>query len=71
MAASSGVTCNYSSPGLGRSSADRGYDLSLNRTKDLVHEEVQHRPPLQILAELQAIEQEILQGIEELVGMLP
>jgi hypothetical protein len=28
------------------------------------------RPPLEILAELRAIEQEILQGIEELEGML-
>ena len=29
-----------------------------------------HRPPLEILAELRAIEQEILQGIEVLEGML-
>ena len=28
------------------------------------------RPPLEILAELQAIEQEILKGMEELEGML-
>jgi len=47
-----------------------GYDLGLNRTKELVHEEVEHRPPLEILAELRQIEQEILQGIEELEGML-
>jgi type I restriction enzyme M protein len=40
------------------------------RTKELVHEEVEHRPPLEILAELRTIEQEILQGIEELEGML-
>jgi len=46
------------------------YDLSLNRYKELVHDEVEHRPPLDILAELRAIEQEILQGIEELEGML-
>jgi type I restriction enzyme M protein len=50
--------------------AEQGYDLSLNRYKELVHEEVEHRPPLEILAELRAIEQEILQGIEELEGML-
>ncbi len=50
--------------------AAQGYDLSLNRYKELVHEEVKHRPPLEILAELRAIEQEILQGIEELEGML-
>ena len=31
---------------------------------------MEHRPPLEILAELRAIEQEILQGIAELEGML-
>jgi type I restriction enzyme M protein len=36
----------------------------------VVNEEFEHRPPLKILAELRAIEQEILQGIEELEGML-
>ena len=50
--------------------AEQGYDLSLNRYKELIHDEVEHRPPLEILAELRAIEQEILQGIEELEGML-
>jgi type I restriction enzyme M protein len=50
--------------------AAQGYDLSLNRYKELVHEEVEHRPPLEILADLRQIEQEILQGIEELEGML-
>lgn len=29
-----------------------------------------YRPPLEILAELRQIEQEILQGIEQLEGML-
>ena len=29
-----------------------------------------YRPPLEILAELMAIEQEMLQGIDELEGML-
>ncbi|MCP9845908.1 SAM-dependent DNA methyltransferase [Synechococcus sp. Lug-A] len=50
--------------------AEQGYDLSLNRYKELVHEEVEHRPPLEILAELRSIELEILRGIEELEGML-
>lgn len=36
----------------------------------LIHKEVEHRPPLEILAEPRAIEPEILQGIEELEGML-
>jgi hypothetical protein len=48
----------------------QGYDLSLDRNKELIHEEVEQRPPLEIPAELRAIEQEILQGIEELGGML-
>ena len=48
----------------------QGYDLSLIRYKELVHDEVEHRPPLEIRLELRAIEQEILQGIEELEGML-
>jgi hypothetical protein len=55
---------------LGSLFAEQGYDLSLNRTKELVHEEVEHRPPLENLAELRAIEQKILQGIQELEGML-
>ena len=37
----------------------------------LLHEEVEHCPQLEILAELRAIEPEIPQGIEELEGMLP
>jgi len=30
----------------------QGYDLSLNRYKELVHDEVEHRPPLELQAEL-------------------
>jgi len=48
----------------------QGYDLSLNRYKELVHDEVEHRPPLEMLTELQGIKQEFLRGIEELEGML-
>ena len=55
---------------LGPLVAGQGDDLSLNRWMELVHVEVEHRPPLEIRAELRAIEQEILQGIEELEGML-
>jgi type I restriction enzyme M protein len=69
MAASAAVTCHCSSLRQGRS-ASQGYDLSLNPIKELVHEEVEHCPPLEILAELRSIEQKILQGIEELEGML-
>jgi type I restriction enzyme M protein len=69
MAASAAVTCHCRSLWQGRS-ATQGFDLSLNPYKELVHEEVEHCPPLEILAELRAIEQKILQGIEELEGML-
>jgi type I restriction enzyme M protein len=50
--------------------AAQGYDLSLNRYKEVVHEEVAHRPPKEILAELAKLEEEIQQGIKELEGML-
>ncbi|WP_147136659.1 type I restriction-modification system subunit M [Nocardia ninae] len=50
--------------------ADQDYDLSLNRYKEVVHEEVEHRPPLEIIEELERIEAEIQQGMSELKGML-
>lgn len=50
--------------------AEKNYDLSLNRYKEVVYEEVKHDPPRKILAELKVLEKEILQGIEELEGML-
>ncbi len=48
----------------------QGYDLSLNRYKEVVHEEVEYRPPLEILADLAKIEDDIQQGIKELEAML-
>ena len=42
----------------------------LNRYKEVVHEEVEHRPPKEILAELAKLEAEIQQGMKELEGML-
>jgi type I restriction enzyme M protein len=50
--------------------AAAGYDLSLNRYKEVVHEEVQHRAPKEILADLEKLETEIQQGLKELEGML-
>ena len=50
--------------------AAQGYDLSLNRYKEVVHEEVEHRPPKEILAELAKLEAEIQQGMTALAGML-
>ncbi len=48
----------------------QGYDLSVNRYKEVVHEEVAHRPPQEILAELAKLEAEIQQGMKELGGMV-
>jgi type I restriction enzyme M protein len=50
--------------------AAEGYDLSLNRYKEVVHEAVEHESPMQILAELKKLETEIQQGMMELEGML-
>ena len=50
--------------------AAQGYDLSLNRYKELEHEEEDHRPPLEIIAEIEALEVEIAKGLQELKAML-
>lgn len=50
--------------------AAQGYDLSLNRYKEVVHEEIEHRRPKEILAELAKLEEEIQQGMRELEEML-
>lgn len=48
----------------------QGYDLSLNRYREVVHEEVAHRAPREIMAELARLEDEISLGVRELEGML-
>jgi type I restriction enzyme M protein len=48
----------------------QGYDLSLNRYKEVVHEEVEHRAPADILDELAAIETQIQEGMAGLKGLL-
>jgi len=48
-----------------------GYDLSLNRYREVVHAEVAHESPAAILADLRRIEAEIAEGmtrLEEMVG---
>lgn len=49
---------------------EQGYDLSLNRYRQIVHEEVEHRDPLEILVELRELEKEIAAGLERLAGEL-
>ena len=48
----------------------QGFDLSLNRYKEVVHEEVAHRAPGEILETLRELEAEIQRGMKELEGML-
>ncbi|MBL8529213.1 MAG: SAM-dependent DNA methyltransferase [Burkholderiales bacterium] len=50
--------------------AAQGYDLSLNRYKEVVHEEIEHRSPKEILADLAKLEEEIQRGMKELEGLL-
>jgi type I restriction enzyme M protein len=50
--------------------AGNDYDLSINRYKQVVYEEVQHESPQKILAELKALEAEIMRGMDELEGMI-
>ncbi|MEU6440489.1 class I SAM-dependent DNA methyltransferase [Streptomyces sp. NPDC047046] len=50
--------------------AAQGYDLSLNRYKEIVHEEVVTRKPAEILADLERLNEEIAKGTAELKGML-
>ncbi|MBX7222712.1 MAG: type I restriction-modification system subunit M [Blastocatellia bacterium] len=49
---------------------ENGYDLSINRYKEVLHEEVTYDPPKVILARLRALEREIDQDLEELEQLL-
>ena len=50
--------------------AAQGYDLSLNRYKEVVHEAVEHRTPKEILSDLTKLEEEIQRGMTELGNIL-
>jgi type I restriction enzyme M protein len=50
--------------------AEQGYDLSLNHYKEVVHDDVEHRSPVEIVDELERIEAEIQQGLSSIKGML-
>jgi len=47
-----------------------GYDLSLNRYKQVVHEHVEHVAPKELIKELKKLEQEIQTGLDELEELL-
>lgn len=46
------------------------YDLSINRYKEVVYEEMEYEAPTVILDEIMAMEKEIQKGLKELKGML-
>jgi type I restriction enzyme M protein len=50
--------------------ATGSWDLSLNRYKEIEHEEVHHAAPAEIIAELRSLEAEIAEGLDRLEGML-
>jgi type I restriction enzyme M protein len=50
--------------------AANDYDLSINRYKEIVYEEIDYPAPTEILDELTALEDEIQKGIEDLKAML-
>ena len=47
-----------------------GYDLSLNRYREIVHDETEHRDPLDILTDIESLNAEIEVGVAELKAML-
>ena len=50
--------------------AAQGYDFSINRYKEVVHETVEHLPPKEILANLAKLEDEIQAGLKALKEIL-
>ena len=49
---------------------EKNYDLSLNRYKETVYEEVKYDPPKAILNKLRKLEEEIMSDLSELEGMV-
>lgn len=50
---------------------ENDYDLSINRYKEIIYEEVVYDEPKVILNKVKELENSILKGIEELEGMIP
>ena len=49
---------------------DNGYDLSINKYKEIEYEEVKYDSPQEIMLRIRELEMEITAGIEELAGMI-
>ena len=50
--------------------AEQGYDLSLNRYKEIKYEEVEYRSPAEIIAELEELDEQIRVSMAELKELL-
>jgi type I restriction enzyme M protein len=50
--------------------AANGYDLSINRYKEVAYEEVQYEPPKVILQKLRSLEDEIRTDLDVLESLL-
>ncbi|MDW3180015.1 MAG: class I SAM-dependent DNA methyltransferase [Acidimicrobiia bacterium] len=50
--------------------ADSEYDLSINRYKEIVYEQIEYPAPADIIANLEQLEAEITQGLADLKAML-
>ena len=50
--------------------AENDFDLSMNRYKEFVFEDVETRDPLEIIAEIEALDSEITKGLAELKSLL-
>ena len=50
--------------------AENNYELSINRYKEIVHEELKYDPPKKILGRLKKLEAEIAKDLEDLEAML-
>lgn len=49
---------------------DNGYDLSINKYKEIEYEEVKYDSPQEIMLRIRELEMDITAGIEELAGMI-
>ena len=49
---------------------DSGYDLSINKYKEIEYEEVKYDAPQEIMLRIRELEMDITAGIEELAGMI-
>lgn len=49
---------------------DNGYDLSINKYKEIEYEEIKYDSPQEIMLRIRELEMEITAGIEELAGMI-